>query len=34
MHWMYAGDEGAIVTEYATYHDGSALKFSNPNVSF
>lgn len=34
MHWMYAGDEGAIVTEYATYHDGNGLKFSNPNVSF
>ena len=34
MHWMYAGDEGAIVTEFATFHDGAALKFSNPNVSF
>ena len=34
MHWMYAGDEGAIVTEFATFHDGAALKFSNPNVKF
>ena len=34
MHWMMAGPEGAIVTEYATYHDGDALKFSNPNVKF
>ena len=34
MHWMMAGDEGAIVTEFATFHDGNALKFSNPNVKF
>jgi D-lyxose ketol-isomerase len=32
MHWMMAGDEGAIVSEFATYHDGDGLKFSNPNV--
>ncbi|MCK4999664.1 MAG: hypothetical protein KAS23_09015 [Anaerohalosphaera sp.] len=34
MHWMRGGPEGAIVTEYATYHDGNGLKFSNPNVAF
>ena len=34
MHWMMAGPEGAIVTEYATSHDGNALKFSNPNIAF
>ena len=34
MHWMKAGPEGAIVTEYATFHDGNALKFSNPNIKF
>jgi len=33
-HWMLAGPEGAIVTEYATYHDGNALRFSNPDVKF
>ena len=33
-HWMLAGPEGAIVTEYATYHDGAALRFSNPDVKF
>ncbi|NLN91797.1 MAG: hypothetical protein GX130_00620 [Candidatus Hydrogenedens sp.] len=32
-HWMYA-PEGAIVTEYATYHDGSGLRFSHPDVVF
>jgi len=32
-HWMRAGDEGVIVTEYATYHDGNALRFSHPKAS-
>jgi hypothetical protein len=31
-HFMIAGPEGAIVTEYATYHDGNALRFANPKV--
>ena len=31
-HFMIAGPEGAIVTEYATYHDPDALRFSNPGV--
>jgi D-lyxose ketol-isomerase len=34
MHWMRAGPEGAIVTEYATYHDGAGLRFSHPDVQF
>jgi D-lyxose ketol-isomerase len=33
-HWMRAGPEGAIVTEYATYHDGKGLRFSHPKVVF
>jgi D-lyxose ketol-isomerase len=33
-HWMLAGPEGAIVTEYATYHDGTGLRFSHPQVAF
>lgn len=32
-HWMKAGPDGAIVTEYATYHDGKGLRFSNSKVS-
>jgi D-lyxose ketol-isomerase len=32
-HWMLAGPEGAIVTEYATYHDMDGLRFSHPDVS-
>lgn len=31
-HYMVAGPEGAIVTEYATYHDGAGLRFSHPQV--
>jgi D-lyxose ketol-isomerase len=31
-HFMVAGPEGAIVTEYATYHDNKALRFSNPKA--
>jgi D-lyxose ketol-isomerase len=31
-HFMMAGPEGAIVTEYASYHSGDGLRFSNPNV--
>ncbi|MCX7045714.1 MAG: hypothetical protein NTX50_09560 [Candidatus Sumerlaeota bacterium] len=31
-HFMYAGPEGAIVTEYATYHDGDGLRFTNTGV--
>lgn len=33
-HWMRAGDEGAIVTEYATHHDHEGLRFSHPNGKF
>jgi D-lyxose ketol-isomerase len=31
---LFAGPEGAIVTEYANYHDGNGLRFTNPNVEF
>ncbi|GHV09220.1 hypothetical protein AGMMS50229_18980 [Campylobacterota bacterium] len=30
-HFMMAGPEGAIVTEYATFHSGSGLRFTNPS---
>jgi len=30
-HWMLA-PEGAIVTEYATYHDSNGLRFSHPKA--
>jgi len=31
-HFMLAGPEGAIVTEYATFHDNAALRFTNPRA--
>ncbi len=33
-HFMIAGSEGAIVSEYANYHDGEGLRFTNPKVVF
>lgn len=32
-HFMMGGSDGAIVSEYATYHDGAGLRFSVPGVS-
>lgn len=32
-HFMVAGPEGAIVSEYATYHDMDGLRFTHPDVS-
>jgi len=32
-HWMLAGSEGAIVTEYATFHDNDALRFTLDGVA-
>lgn len=31
-HFMVAGPQGCIVTEYASYHEAAALRFTNPNV--
>jgi len=31
-HFMLAGPEGAIVTEYATYHDMEGLRFTHPDI--
>ena len=33
-HFILAGDNGVIITEYATYHDGAGLRFTNPKVIF
>jgi hypothetical protein len=32
-HFMVAGPEGALVTEYGTFHDMDGLKFSNPKAT-
>ena len=31
-HFMVAGPEAALVTEYGTYHDMAGLRFSNPKA--
>lgn len=31
-HFMIAGPQGAIVTEYASFHAGTGLKFTNPKA--
>lgn len=33
-HFMIAGSQGAIVTEYGTFHDNAGLRFTNPKVKF
>lgn len=33
-HFLFAGPEGAVITEYANYHDDSGLRFTNPAVVF
>ncbi|MDO4575045.1 MAG: hypothetical protein Q4D98_07515 [Planctomycetia bacterium] len=33
-HFLQGGPEGTIVTEYARYHDGAGVKFSNPKAQF
>ena len=31
-HFLKAGPEGAIVSEWASYHDGNGLRFTNPKA--
>ena len=31
-HWMKAGPQGAIVTEYGTPHDGEGIRFTHPDA--
>ena len=33
-HFMLGGPEGCIVSEYANFHDGAGLRFTNPKVAF
>ncbi len=32
-HFLLAGDEGAIVSEWASYHDGDGLRFTNKSAA-
>lgn len=31
-HFLMAGEQGAVVTEYGTYHDNDGLRFTNPDA--
>ena len=33
-HFMMGGPTGAIVSEYASFHDNDGLRFTNPSVKF
>ena len=33
-NWQFGGPKGAIVSEYATYHDNDGVRHSNPNIVF
>lgn len=32
-HFLMAGPEGAVVSEYASYHDNDGLRFTNPKAA-
>lgn len=32
-HFLMAGPEGAVIMEFASYHDGAGLRFTNPKAS-
>jgi D-lyxose ketol-isomerase len=34
LEWKLAGPDGAIFSEYGTYHDAKAARFTNPKVRF
>jgi D-lyxose ketol-isomerase len=33
-HWMQAGPQGAVFTEFSTFHTGEAVKFTDPKIKF
>jgi D-lyxose ketol-isomerase len=33
-HWQFGGPEGAVVSEYATYHDNDGVRHSDPKLVF
>ena len=33
-HWQFGGPEGAIVSEYGTFHDNDGVRHSDPNIVF
>jgi D-lyxose ketol-isomerase len=33
-HWQFGGPEGAVISEYATYHDNDGVRHSDPKLRF
>lgn len=33
-HWIYGGPEGAVISEYGTYHDNAGVRHSDPELVF
>jgi D-lyxose ketol-isomerase len=33
-HWMQAGPQGAIFTEFCTFHTGEGVQFTDPKIKF
>lgn len=33
-HWMQAGPQGAIFTEFSTFHSGAAVRFTDAKIKF
>ena len=33
-HWQFGGPEGAVISEYGSYHDNNAVRHSDPNIVF
>jgi D-lyxose ketol-isomerase len=33
-HWQFGGPEGAVISEYGSYHDNAAVRHSDPNIVF
>ncbi|MFH1921533.1 MAG: hypothetical protein ABIP48_16840 [Planctomycetota bacterium] len=33
-HWLFAGPEGAVLTEVGTFHDNDGVRHTDPNIVF
>jgi D-lyxose ketol-isomerase len=33
-HWQFGGPEGAVISEYATFHDNDGVRHSDPKIVF
>ena len=33
-HWQFGGPEGAIISEYGTFHDNDGVRHTDPNIVF